>query len=79
LGWWCFRGRELTTLRLEVDAPLVKNTMIEGFNVGNHAARKAGLGHGATKAIVERTIRGARPAGTVTQELGTGQFAGKCD
>ena len=55
---------------------LTKNSVIEGFKVSNHAWRKSGLGRGATEELISDVITGARKAGTVITETGTGQFSG---
>jgi hypothetical protein len=55
---------------------LTKDSIIEGFKVSNHAWRKSGLGRGATEELVSGVIQGARKAGTVVSEVGTGKFAG---
>jgi RHS repeat-associated protein len=60
----------------ETATPIGKNSVIEGFRVSNHAWRKSGLGRGATEELVSGVIRGARKAGTVIHEVGTGKFAG---
>ncbi|WP_160140243.1 hypothetical protein [Chryseobacterium sp. c4a] len=55
--------------------PIDKNSIIEGFEVSNHAWRKSGLGRGATEEMVSNTIVGAKKAGTVITESGTGKFS----
>ncbi|MGD9732920.1 MAG: hypothetical protein AB7U45_12130 [Desulfamplus sp.] len=56
--------------------PITKQSIIEGFNVSNHAFRKSGIGRGATEEMVSCVIQGAKKAGTVAIEPGTGKFAG---
>jgi RHS repeat-associated protein len=53
-----------------------KNSIIEGFKVSNHAWRKSGLGRGVTEELVSQVIIGARKAGTIAVEAGTGKFYG---
>ena len=54
---------------------LKKGDLIQGYRVGSHVRGK-GVGRGATWGMIERTIVGARAAGTVLVEAGTGRFAG---
>jgi hypothetical protein len=50
--------------------------VIQGYKVSNHAWRKSGLGRGATEELIRDVISGARKAGTVITETGTGKFSG---
>ncbi|MDA3616859.1 RHS repeat-associated core domain-containing protein, partial [Polluticaenibacter yanchengensis] len=61
---------------LRVGTTITKNSIIHGYKVSNHAWRKSGLGRGATEEMVSEVIIGARNAGTVVIETGTGKFAG---
>ena len=59
-----------------VATPITKNSVIEGFNISNHAFRKSGLGRGATEELISTVIKGAQSSGNVIVEVGTGQFQG---
>jgi len=56
--------------------PITKKSVIKGYKVSNHAWRKSGLGRGATEELVVDIIQGAKKAGTVITEAGTGKHAG---
>jgi hypothetical protein len=55
---------------------ITKNSLIQGYKVSNHAWRKSGLGRGANEELISDVITGARKAGTVITEAGTGKFSG---
>lgn len=65
----------LTTTKA-LGTAITKNSVIQGFKVSNHAWRKSGLGRGATEELVSGVIEGAKIAGPVVTEVGTGQFSG---
>jgi len=60
----------------ETSTVITKNSVIQGYKVSNHAWRKSGLGRGATEELIRDVISGARKAGTVITETGTGKFSG---
>lgn len=60
----------------KVGTALSKGFILQGFKVTNHAWRKSGLGRGATEELVNGVIEGAKKAGTVVTEFGTGKFSG---
>ena len=68
-------GKSVNTI-VKTTTPLTKNSVIEGLKVTNHVWRKSGLGRGATEELIADVILGAKKAGTVITEAGTGQFSG---
>ncbi|GGH26750.1 RHS repeat-associated core domain-containing protein [Sphingobacterium alkalisoli] len=68
--------KNFLTATKTVGTALTKQSVIQGFKVSNHAWRKSGLGRGATEELISGVIDGAKKAGTVVPEVGTGQFAG---
>lgn len=68
-------GKSMNTI-VKTATPLTKNSVIEGLKVTNHVWRKSGLGRGATEELIADVILGAKKAGTVITEAGTGKFSG---